>query len=445
MSSEDTVVFLESDWIGTGELFFECTRRLGIRPILLSSKAHSYRNLAEFDRLKIAEMNETAVVDAIDSLGRDRVRGLWALRDSLTALAARVSMAIGRPGLDPAVVETCCDKYRTREHLLAAGVNDVQFALARSGEEAANVAAVFGGRVVIKPRFLTGSVGVRLCCSSEETRCHFNYLSEKFPEVLNSGVLIEAAVEGRQFSVQIFDGRSIGVTRQDVGPPPAFITVGLDFPWSDDLRVHGEIVEHAERAVAAVGHSRGPGSVDIKYGAQGPCIIEINPRLAGDMIPENIRLALGIDIIACTIRFACGMPYEVKPRYHRASATRWLLRPGMPVSVAGREKAENVSGVMHVRTFPNSYGRKGPARDFRDRLAFVMAEAASSPRAAEIAELSLGEFKAIPEPRPKSRRPGWLISKSIRSILRRVNFLRYFDSDFVVRAKIRFRRSDAAH
>ena len=427
---------MESDWIGTGELFFKCARRLGIRPILLSAKAHPYRNLAEFDQIKMAEMDETAVIDAIDALGRGRIRGVWALRDSLTALAARVSLAIGRPGFDPAVVEICCDKYRTRESLLAAGVKDVQFALARSGEEAAKVAAAFGGRVVMKPRFLTGSIGVRLCCSSEETRCHFDYLAEKFPEVLDSGVLIEAAVEGRQFSVQVFDGRSIGVTRQDVGPPPTFITVGLDFPWSDDVRVHGEIVEHAERAMAAVGHSRGPGSVDIKYGAQGPCIIEINPRLAGDMIPENIRLALGIDVVECTIRFACGMPYAVKPRYHRASSTRWLLRPGLPVSVLGQDKAAAVSGVAHVGTFPNSYMRKGPARDFRDRLAFVMAEAASSSKAAEIADLSLRELKAVPTPGPKRGKRGWLNNKLIRRILGRANFFRHLESDFVARAKI---------
>ncbi len=439
----DKVVFLESDCIGTGELFFKCAPRLGLRPILLN-RTHPDRSLADFDWVKIAEMNETAIIDAVDALGRDRVRGVWALRDSLAALAARVSMAIGLPGLDPAVVDICCDKYRTRKKLLAAGVKDVQFALARTPDEAAGAAAAFGGRVVIKPRLLTGGLGVRLCCSSEETRGHFDYLAKKFPEVLDAGVLIEAFIDGRQFSVQLFDGRSIGVTRQDIGPLPAFITIGLDFPWSDEARVHSEITEHAERAVAAVGHTRGPGSVDIKYGARGPCLIEINPRLAGDMIPENIRLALGIDVVECTIRFACGMPYDLKPRFQRASSTRWLLRTDQAASILGQDKAGHVSGVVHVRTFPRGYGRKGPARDFRDRIGFVMSEAASLERAAEIADCGLRQLKIVPKPQARRGGISRLISNSMRTIFRRASFFQTFSDNLVARTKTRS-RSDAAH
>ena len=393
----DIIVFLESDAIGTGALFFNRARALGLRPMLFSTAPERFRSLAEFENATLAEMSERSVLDAIERLGRDRVRGVWALRDRLAGLAARVAAAVGRPGADPGAVERCRDKVHTRQALADAGVKDVPFALVRSRAEAAAAANALGGRVVVKPRSATGSVGARLCRSFDEVRQHHDDLVKRLPDVASLGALIEAAADGPQFSVQMFDGRSIGVTRQDLGPPPAFITTGLDFPWCDHTRVHGEIVAHAERATAVVGHVRGPGSVDVRYGSRGPCIIEINPRLAGDMIPENIRLATGVDVVEATIRFACGMPYELAPRQNRASATRWLLRPGTLVKeVRGRDEAARVAGVVDGRVFPALFGRDRPAGDFRDRLAYVIAEAESAAQAGELAALGLRQLRTVP-------------------------------------------------
>jgi biotin carboxylase len=419
MSPDDYVVFLECDSIGTGRLFFECAHDLGIRPVLFSVKP--YRSLTEFDRVALPEMSERCVIDAIHSLGRHRIRGLWALRDFLAPLAARVSATVALPGADVQGVELCCDKLRTRQRLLEAGLNDVKFGLAHSGEEAAGLLATLGDRVVMKPRSQSGSVGVKLCCSPEEARRQFQELAETLPGVCKWGVIIETAIEGPQFSVQAFDGKSIGVTRQDIGPPPAFVTVGLDFPWVDDLGTHSEVALHAERALAAVGHIRGPASVDMRYGPLGPCVIEINPRLAGDMIPENVRLALGIDVVKCTILFACGMPYEIKPQFDRASATRWLLRPGQPVTVRGEEDAAAVAGVARVRTFRKRYGREGPAKDFRDRIAFVISEAETVAVAGEIAASALRQLRVSSPVAQKRRSWRSLVRKSITRILGRLN------------------------
>jgi CelD/BcsL family acetyltransferase involved in cellulose biosynthesis/biotin carboxylase len=391
------IVFLESDPVGDGISFFHCARDLGLQPILLSTAPEAYLSLAEFASMKVSAMTERSVVEAIKRLGRDQVRGIWSVRDNLLRLAANVSKTIGRPSVDPEAIKICCDKFRTRQTLVEAGVNDLQFALARTGEEAARMACALGGRVFIKPRSLSGGVGVRLCCGAEEAKRHHGWLARMFPKLRRSGALIELAVEGEQYSVQTFDGRSIGVVHQDVGPPPAFITIGSEFPWLDDTRVSNEIVEHAERALAAVGHDRGPGSVDIRYGNEGPRIIEINPRLADETTAENIRLAAGIDLVEATIRFACGLPYDLAPRRNRGSATRWLLRPDSPVSnIVGGDKAVKVAGVSQVGLLKQRYGREGPAKDHRDRVAFVIAEADGAAQAGDVAALGLCQLRLKP-------------------------------------------------
>jgi biotin carboxylase len=393
----DILVLLEADPVGTAALVFERARALGLRPVLFSTEPGKFRALAEFDNVTLPGISESTVVAAIDRLGRQRVRGVWALRERLAGIAARVSIVLGRQGADPGPIEVCCDKLRTRQALAEAGVRDVPFALVRSSDEAAAAASTLGGRVVMKPRASAGSLGARLCRDSGEARRHYEALAGRLADVRESGAVVEAAVDGPQFSVQIFDGRSLGVTRQDVGPPPAFITVGVDFPWADDEAVAGALVAHAERAMAAVGHVRGPGSVDLRWGGHGPCIIEVTPRLVGDMIAENIRLATGIDVVEATIRFACGLPYDLRPTRSRGSATRWLVRPGTPVSdVLGREEAMRLDGVAKVDLFPYYYRREGPATDFRDRLACVIAEADSAARAGEIAASGLRTLRVKP-------------------------------------------------
>jgi S-sulfo-L-cysteine synthase (3-phospho-L-serine-dependent) len=389
-------LLLDSDQTGTGILFLRKAQDLGLRPILLSRKPDNFPWLLEFEHLKLPSLDERLVLEVVDRFGRNNVKGVWSVRDKYVELAARVSSAIGKRGADPEPVKTCCDKFKTRQNLAEAGLNNVEFALAWSGNEAARVTRALGGRSVVKPRSLTGSVGVRLCHDPDEARLYFDLLVERQPDLVRSGLLIEEVIDGPQFSVQIFDGQAIGVTRQDVGPAPTFITVGLDFPWLGDMEVHAEIVSHAERAVAVLGHKWGPASIDFRYDSY-PRILEVNPRLAGDMIPENIRLATGTDVVEATIRFACGMPYDLTPRHGRGSATRWLLRPDQPISdLLGREEAESVAGVVHVSLFPGSYKRKGLATDYRDRLAFVISEAESTEKAAEIADAGLRRLEVVP-------------------------------------------------
>ncbi len=422
MSSSDIFLLLESDPFGTGALFFQRARDLGLRPILLYTEPESRRLLKDFESAKLIAMSDDLVLDMIERLGRDQVRGVWSVRDRYVGLAARMSAAIGRQGIDPEVIAVCHDKFNTREALAEAGLNNVSFKLAQSADEAEVAADALGGRVIVKPRMSTGSSGVRLCSSPQEARSHFDTLVEHMPHVRRLGALVEAFVEGEQFSVQFFDGRPIGVTHQKVGPPPTFITVGLDFPWSDDERMRDRIVECAQQAMEAVGHVRGPGCVDIRCDQQGPHVIEINPRLPSEMISENIRLATGLDVVNAAIRFACGMPYDLTLTQNRASATRWLLRSTRPVGdLAGEDEVAGLAGIAHVRLFPQWFGG-GPANSYKDRLAFVIAEGDSTAKAGEIAEQALSrlQLKSVSPVERWSQATSNVIAEATRRITKRL-------------------------
>jgi biotin carboxylase len=257
-----------------------------------------------------------------------------------------------------------------------------------------------GCPVVVKPRSSTGSVGVKLCATPIEAAHHTETLFREIAEADHQGVLVEKFVSGPEYSVEIFDGVSIGVTQKLLGPPPAFVEVGHAFPSPGPRAVLAAIAEHAERAVAATGYSQGPAHVELRLASGAPTVIEINPRLAGGMIPELVRRATGVDLITTSIRFACGMPYELSRSHNGAAAIRFLLRPTpAPVqAVEGLSDARSLAGIVDAGALDRAFGHAGPIADFRDRLAYVIAEALAPEEAGYFADRALTLLHCVSAP-----------------------------------------------
>ena len=100
------------------------------------------------------------------------------------------------------------------------------------------------------------------------------------------------------------------------------------------------------------------------------------------------------------------MPYELKTKHCRRSATRWLLHPGSSVSnVIGKEEASGISGVRHVRLF-DQWFNGSRVGSYKDRIACVIAEGASASEAGDIADLGLSQLRIQHSKAPT----GWMIS-----------------------------------
>jgi biotin carboxylase len=107
----------------------------------------------------------------------------------------------------------------------------------------------------------------------------------------------------------------------------------------------------------------------------GPAVIEINPRLAGGMIPEIVRQATGVDLVRQQVRSAAGMPVELTPSSVVHAGIRFLLAPkaGVLRDVVGVSDALAIDGVERVSVTANSGQRVRPARNAHDRLGYVIA------------------------------------------------------------------------
>ncbi|GIJ35943.1 ATP-grasp domain-containing protein [Micromonospora sediminimaris] len=398
MDASGVMVFVESNTTGTGRLYCRAARHRGLRPVMLARDPSRYPYLAQdgIDSLVLDTGDAETVARACQQLGP--VAGVTSSSEYFVPVAARAALRVGLAGPDPVAVEQARDKGLQREALLAAGVSVPDFRVIRTPAEATSVAVELGCPLVVKPVRGSGSVGVRLCRTSREvvehaTRLLATRVNERGLPV-EPRVLIERFVSGPEFSAEFFDGELVGLTAKQLGPPPHFVETGHDFPAELEPTAAAALTECARSALQALGLTWGATHTELRLSPDGPMIIEVNPRLAGGLIPELVRAALGIDLVDCVIARASGDLPKLRPLRNAHAAIRFLIAPGDGeiAEVDGVEPAERTAAVRAVNIGVAVGDRVTVTGAFTDRIGSVIAAADTGPEAARQAETALGRL-----------------------------------------------------
>jgi biotin carboxylase len=397
--TQPVLALVESNTTGTGRMFAVAARERGLRPVLLSSRPERYPWVAE-DGVDAAwvDTGDAAAVAAGARAAADGsgIAGLVTSSEYFVAVTARAATRLGLPGADPGAVERCRDKRLQRATLAGSGVPVPAFAAAATPEEAAEAATAIGRPVVVKPADGTGSRGVRLCDTAGEVRCHAAALlaedrDERGRPTLPV-VLVEEYVTGPELSVETFGTEVVGITAKYLGPPPWFVEIGHDYPAVGLSALAAEAVEAvALAALDALGLGFGPAHTEIRLGARGPVVIEVNPRLAGGRIPTLVRLASGLDLVGATVDAvsASVRPLPVPGPGH--ASIRFLVpsRAGRVRRTGGVAAAAAVPGVVDVGIAARPGQRAGGTGSFLDRVGHVIAAGPTAGAARTAAETAL--------------------------------------------------------
>jgi biotin carboxylase len=389
------IAFVESNTTGTGREFCSAAITLGLRPVVLARDGGRYPWVADDQvALRVTDTGDlAAVLDACARLADDGgLAGVASSSDHFVATAARAAARLGLPAPDADAVTRCRAKDLQRAALRAAGVLVPAFAVAEDGPGAERAAASIGYPVVVKPVTGSGSVGVRLCRDAGETRRHAAGLlaraSDERGTPVPQRVLVEAAVSGPEFSVETFDGAVVAVVAKHLGPEPHFVETGHDLPAVLAADAEGRLGDTARQALTALGLGWGAAHTELRLSPAGPVVIEVNPRLAGGMIPVALRAATGVDLVAATVARAAGVqPAPGTPGAGHA-AIRFVLagRDGRVTAVRGLAGAAAAPGVV-TATATTAVGREiRRTGSFLDRVACVVATGSDAPRAALRAE-----------------------------------------------------------
>lgn len=387
------VVFVESPLTGAGQ---DCAKFLleqGVTPLVLAASPDS---MAPSLRCDFADLNveirscDTRSVDAVVAACRKieaegELVGVTSVYEYYCDIGAEVASRLGLAGPDPAAVTACRSKASMRRAMAGTpGLNPL-FRLCASREEAVTTAAEFGFPVVVKPLDLTGSLWVRRCDSTDQVAAiteEIMWIGEYLGQKVTPQVVVEECVPGDEYSAEVMHGQVLGLTEKICSEPPFFLEMGHIFPAPVSGARERLLLEKVEQAVKAIGVTWGPAHVELKLTADGEDarVIEVNGRIAGDRIPELVRVASGVDMCRLHMTALIGGTPDLTLDCDRTAVVHFLMSAslGRLDAIDGVAEAESTEGVHEVHMRPGVqpgmvYRANGSNRD---RAAWVIAEGA---------------------------------------------------------------------
>lgn len=382
-------VFVESNTTGTGRVAIERLLLSGDRVTFLTREPAKYPFLASggtgLTVIQEDTNNAEAVAVRVAALMcRAPADALLTFSDYYVAIVAETAARLGLRYLDPVAARTCRDKHATRQALRQAGLPVPEFHLASTLEEAARLSGEVSYPCVVKPVNESSSKGVLRVENAAGLLAHFREIQgwreNARRQPMTGQVLVESLLAGPEFSVETFTlerGRTevLGITAKHLSTPPFFVEMGHDFPAVLDGAVAERLTDAVLAALESVGYNFGPAHTEVRLTPKGPVVVEINPRLAGGMIPELVRLALGIDLLGALFDHLSGRSVDLRPTRDEWASIRFLTVPrhGRLAAVAGVEEARRLVTVREVHLSTRPGGEVRPAEEATHRLGHVIA------------------------------------------------------------------------
>jgi S-sulfo-L-cysteine synthase (3-phospho-L-serine-dependent) len=383
------VVLVESNTTGTGRLAVERLLAAGDEVTFVTRNRGKYSFLAvSAQGLAVvdAETNDVEeMVSVLAGLASHReVDAVFTFSDFYVAIVAEAAARLGYRSLSPGPARICRNKILARQALVAAGLPSPDFWVLSSEAAASAFVSEIRFPCVIKPPADSSSFGVRLARTAAELVEQVRELSTLEENVrgqrLDGTVLVESYLDGAEFSVETVtlapgSTRVVGVTDKHLSPHPHFVEIGHDFPSAADSAVRTAIVAAVTAALAVVGFDFGPAHTEVRWTPRGPVVVEINPRLAGGMIPEIIRYAIGIDLLDVWLGMLLGRTFELTPSRNEVASIRFLIadRHGHLAGVTGVAAARALPAIRQVQIEKALGTPVQPSENAYHRLGFVIA------------------------------------------------------------------------
>ncbi|WP_338932562.1 ATP-grasp domain-containing protein [Streptomyces netropsis] len=289
-----------------------------------------------------------------------RFDGVVTSCDYYLPTAAGIAAHLGLPGPAERAVAAACRKDATRRALADAGLPGPRFALCPDWAAAAGAARDLGYPLVFKPVDLCAGMYVRKVADETELAGAYRALAD-FPvnargQRRDPVVLLEELLDGPEVSVETvsFAGTAhvVGVTDKSVGGAPAFIETGHMFPADLPEETARAAADTALRALDALGLDGLVAHTEIKLTEDGPRVVEVNPRPAGNRITELLRHVTGIDLTAACVDVALGLTPDLTVRETglRSAAIGFLVpeAPGTLAGIDGADGLDDEPGVLET-------------------------------------------------------------------------------------------------
>lgn len=268
--------------------------------------ADEYFNISTTDKEAVLELAKKLNIDGIVAYASDPA----------APTAAYVSEKMGLPGNPYYSVLTLARKDLFRKFLKDNDFNTPQSKSFYDLDEASDWIDKIGLPAFVKPVDSSGSKGVTEITTIGQLKDAFNYALSFSRE---KKVVVEQKIvrTGYQIDSDIFmsDGKVAfwiwGDQHQDVSCHP-YAPVAISFPSVLSPALQETAKNAVENILTKLGFKTGAFNVEFVVDKDGEVwVIEIGPRNGGNLIPEVIKYASGVDTIAATVDESIGFSFSL--------------------------------------------------------------------------------------------------------------------------------------
>ena len=353
-----------------------------------TADAFALTNFGDEDALRraITDMVQAHTADLVVHVGREE--SMVSVAETATLLDSEVNSV--------SAVRLLTDKLAMRKHLAAADVSAVAFASAPTRDDVPAALAVVGFPAVVKPTGLSGSRGVFLWCGANDQHAWLGLVDAY---EYDGPFIVEEYLRGREYSIETLsvggEHHVIGITEKNLGPAPLFVELGHVHPAPLAITARAEIEELTVRFLTACGYRTGPAHTEVIVTADGPRIVESQPRLGGDRIPRLVHLSTGLDLERAIFSALDGFAPSTAPHTATAVIRFFAFPPGVVLAVEGVEDVRALPYVDELSLRVHIDDVIAPVRDSRGRHGHVIVSGIDAAEAHARLETALSLLRVV--------------------------------------------------
>lgn len=345
-----------------------------------------------------------------DRLGPNKPDGVICRDEIFARDVANLTQAYGLPGESDATAVLLSDKSAVRDCLKKAGLGSLQWRRVRSVEEALQAGREIGYPLVVKPVSGGFSLGVTIVFDEQGLAAALTAAEQAFGGAAagQPAVLLEEFAPGKLVSAEMLvqNGQPLllGFAERLPCPPGVTAEVGGHFPARFEQLDAARAF--AENVVRVLGIRNSAVHMEMMITPKGPELVEVNGRIAGYVVMQQMSHALARSITMDLVAMATGTPLAplgepvatvaIRPLWSDRAGTVTNILPPAPLS------ADIVMHGLSVK--PGS--RVAPLRSNSDRFGFVMAlgvdQQDATETAAQAAQQLLQRLAIVPDEEAQS-------------------------------------------
>jgi biotin carboxylase len=327
-------------------VFAGAARRLGLDLVLATDRCHVLEDPWGDGAIAVRFEDPSPGLESL--ITRGPFDGIVAVGDRPAFVAAQAAARFGLPFSPPAAVLAAKNKFLARERFRESGLLTPAYSLVP-------LASPPGFPCVLKPLGLSASRGVIRANNEAEFAAALARIEKLLEHEQERSIQVEDFITGHEFALEglVTEGHLQVLALFDKPDPldgPFFEETIYITPSREPEAVQQSIFDTTQRAVSALGLTRGPVHAEMRVNERGVWMLEVAARPIGGLCSQVLRFAPEMTLEELILRHALSEDVRhvrMAPGAHGVMMIP-IPRGGVYQGVTGLDRASREDGVEDI-------------------------------------------------------------------------------------------------